>query len=189
MTDYWQSIFYYYRPGGLLIWIIFSASTLMWFLIVERLLFFRGTDRQGLEASSDALCPRGPFAQVVQELTRSGLGANAASFDEILGAYRPSLQRFESWIAVLAAILPLMGLLGTVAGMMVMFGAMSELGLRDTHEVSQGISQALLTTQVGLMTALPGVFFLERIRRQRLRVERELVTFRSQLIREQTRPS
>ncbi|MBF0246099.1 MAG: MotA/TolQ/ExbB proton channel family protein, partial [Planctomycetes bacterium] len=82
-------------------------------------------------------------------------------------------------IAAFAAALPLLGLLGTVGGMVTMFEAVAETGTRNATLVSGGIAQALLTTQVGLVTALPGIFLLEKIRRQRSLIEYDLEIHRS----------
>ncbi|WDE97212.1 MotA/TolQ/ExbB proton channel family protein [Lentisphaera profundi] len=67
---------------------------------------------------------------------------------------------------------PLLGLLGTVAGMIQTFAALSQSG--DITLVSQGISKALLTTQLGLLIALPGVFASAYLKRKFLRLSTEL---------------
>ena len=67
---------------------------------------------------------------------------------------------------------PLLGLLGTVAGMIQTFAALSQSG--DITHVSQGISKALLTTQLGLLIALPGVFASAYLKRKFLRLSMEL---------------
>ncbi|MDD7986102.1 MotA/TolQ/ExbB proton channel family protein [Lentisphaera marina] len=67
---------------------------------------------------------------------------------------------------------PLLGLLGTVAGMIQTFAALSQSG--DITLVSQGISKALLTTQLGLLIALPGVFASAYLKRKFLRLSMEL---------------
>ena len=76
-------------------------------------------------------------------------------------------RRHEGLLAALTVAAPLLGLLGTVSGMMTTFDAVSmPTGAADTTErISGGISQALLTTQVGLVVAIPGYFGLARVRR------------------------
>ncbi len=67
------------------------------------------------------------------------------------------------WIAVLTTIAPLLGLLGTVMGMVQTFAAVGHAAA--TAQIADGISQALLTTQVGLVVALIGLCGLARLRR------------------------
>jgi biopolymer transport protein ExbB len=77
----------------------------------------------------------------------------------------PSLERFLSTLALLAAIAPLMGLLGTVTGMIRVFQVITSVGTGDPKLMAGGISEALLTTEFGLILAIPILLihhFLER---------------------------
>lgn len=67
----------------------------------------------------------------------------------------PRLDRFESSIKVFAAVAPLLGLLGTVTGMISTFDVITVYGTGDPKMLSGGISEALITTQLGLMVAIP----------------------------------
>ena len=64
-------------------------------------------------------------------------------------------ERFLSIIGVLASIAPLLGLLGTVTGMISTFRAITIFGTGDPRMMSTGISEALVTTQAGLAIAIP----------------------------------
>ncbi|MBE9569130.1 MAG: MotA/TolQ/ExbB proton channel family protein, partial [Proteobacteria bacterium] len=68
------------------------------------------------------------------------------------------LRRFLSVIAVLAAVAPLFGLLGTVTGMMTTFDVIAVFGTGNAKAMAGGISEALITTQSGLLVAIPGLF-------------------------------
>jgi len=77
----------------------------------------------------------------------------------------PTLERFLTTLALLAAIAPLLGLLGTVTGMITTFKVITEVGTGDPTMMAGGISTALLTTQFGLICAVPIMLlhhFLER---------------------------
>jgi biopolymer transport protein ExbB len=77
----------------------------------------------------------------------------------------PRLERFLPTLGVLAAIAPLLGLLGTVTGMINTFQVITAVGTGDPRMMSGGISEALLTTQFGLTVAIPIMIihhFLER---------------------------
>jgi len=65
------------------------------------------------------------------------------------------LDRFGSMILVIAAVAPLLGLLGTVTGMIATFDIITEFGTGDPKLLSGGISIALVTTELGLIVAIP----------------------------------
>lgn len=70
---------------------------------------------------------------------------------------QPALDRFGALIFVVAAVAPLLGLLGTVTGMIATFEIITEFGTGDPKMLSGGISEALITTQLGLVVAIPAV--------------------------------
>jgi biopolymer transport protein ExbB len=71
--------------------------------------------------------------------------------------YRHKVERFMSVVSVSAAIAPLLGLLGTVSGMISTFKMMTIFGTGDASTVSGGISIALITTELGLIVAIPSL--------------------------------
>lgn len=71
----------------------------------------------------------------------------------------PALDRYKSALVVFATVSPLLGLLGTVAGMITTFQALTEFGNSDPKLVSKGISEALVGTEYGLVVAIPTLFF------------------------------
>ena len=78
--------------------------------------------------------------------------------DEAILREVPQLEKYHSIIKVFAAVAPLMGLLGTVVGMIVTFQALTLFGTGDPKLMAGGISQALVTTMLGLIVAIPLVF-------------------------------
>lgn len=69
----------------------------------------------------------------------------------------PTIERFGTAITVIAAVAPLLGLLGTVTGMIATFDIITEFGTGDPRMLSGGISEALITTQLGLIVAIPSL--------------------------------
>jgi biopolymer transport protein ExbB len=69
------------------------------------------------------------------------------------------LNRFGAFIIVIAAVAPLLGLLGTVTGMIATFDIITEFGTGDPKLLSSGISIALVTTELGLAVAIPALIF------------------------------
>jgi biopolymer transport protein ExbB len=77
---------------------------------------------------------------------------------EVILAQKPRMERFLSVLNIIAAVAPLLGLLGTVTGMIGTFDIITVHGTGDPKMLSGGISEALLTTQFGLVVAIPALF-------------------------------
>ncbi|WP_156905171.1 MotA/TolQ/ExbB proton channel family protein [Neptunomonas japonica] len=78
--------------------------------------------------------------------------------DEAILQELPRLERGQSFIKLLAAVAPLLGLLGTVIGMIATFQSITLFGTSDPKLMAGGISQALMTTVLGLVVAIPLLF-------------------------------
>jgi biopolymer transport protein ExbB len=81
-----------------------------------------------------------------------------AVVEEAMLTVLPRLERYSTAILVVAAVAPLLGLLGTVTGMISTFDVLTQFGTGDPKMLSGGISEALITTQLGLIVAIPAVF-------------------------------
>ncbi|WP_043526683.1 MotA/TolQ/ExbB proton channel family protein [Litchfieldella xinjiangensis] len=103
-----------------------------------------------------------PLGRVLGRFRALGTGhapeALEARLDEALLAEQPRLERGQPLVKLLAAIAPLLGLLGTVTGMIVTFQSITVFGTGDPQLMAGGISQALVTTVLGLITAVPLLF-------------------------------
>lgn len=100
------------------------------------------------------ICQRTPIGQLRDDSLFNALNEQKKQLDNLLGA-----------IAVTAAVAPLLGLLGTVSGMIETFKLMTLFGAGDPAAVSGGISEALVTTELGLVVAIPALLchaFLSR---------------------------
>lgn len=108
--------------------------------------------RKLAEASSSAV--GSALARVVPHV-----GAGREHVDNIVTeailAEQPRIERFGTPILVIAAVAPLLGLLGTVTGMIGTFDVITQFGTGDPKMLSGGISEALVTTQMGLIVAIP----------------------------------
>ncbi len=74
------------------------------------------------------------------------------------------LERYLNTLGTIAGISPLLGLLGTVVGMIKVFAQITTQGVGDAQALSAGISQALVTTAAGLVVAIPAFFFYRYFR-------------------------
>ena len=101
-------------------------------------------------------------------------------FEEVRHSMLHNIERRLLLLHTLVAAAPLMGLLGTVIGMLGTFAALSSSGGAETAGlVAAGISEALITTQTGLFIALPGIFLALIIRRRKHAVEAALARIES----------
>ena len=97
-------------------------------------------------------------------------------FEKILRV-RPMLERFLPFLAITAAAAPLLGLLGTVIGMIRTFQLITIFGTGDAKSLSSGISEALITTALGLIVAIPTLILhgaLSRMAKRKLGLLEEL---------------
>lgn len=104
------------------------------------------------------------------------------SIEECRQAELPFFRREMLVLSSLVAAAPLLGLLGTVFGMIETFQAISYRGVDTANLVAGGISQALITTQFGLIIALPGVFGISYLRRKLSELEVRLDICESYLL-------
>ena len=127
---------------------------------------------KGLEERVAALVAEGQYPEAI-ELSKASSGSAARVMASLLPALQQGMddvedvvseailaenrriQRFSMIILVVAAVAPLLGLLGTVTGMISTFDVITKLGTGDPKMLSGGISTALVTTELGLVVAIP----------------------------------
>lgn len=175
------------KSGGFLVWPILGIGLIALMLGLERLLFFLK-----IRANSDSILlqvtqfvkqgqlnecrqyieskKNYPTCQILsnslQHIGQSQEMLNNA-LEESLLSQIPRLERFLPTLAMFAAIAPLLGLLGTVTGMISTFQVINIFGTGDPKMMSGGISEALITTQVGLAVAIP-IMFLHHLFERRV---------------------
>jgi biopolymer transport protein ExbB len=107
---------------------------------------------------------------VVLAIVALALLCYAVELDLILGTSDAQWKRQAgTWLRVLPILLsalPLLGLLGTITGLLTTFRAMAASNELDQSFVSSGIAEALITTQLGLIMVIPGLLLREWIRRR-----------------------
>lgn len=102
--------------------------------------------------------PLGVIYAVYEANPNAAPEALELKLDEAVMREVPKLERFQSLLKVIAGVAPLMGLLGTVVGMIRTFQTITLFGTGDPKLMADGISQALVTTALGLIVAIPLVF-------------------------------
>ncbi|MCB9741420.1 MAG: MotA/TolQ/ExbB proton channel family protein [Alphaproteobacteria bacterium] len=161
--------------GGAVGWIIAGLGVVAVLLSLFRLAVLGGSAgdadallvqvlpllREGRRAEALAILGSGKaagrvMAGVVENLDRGREALEDVAMEGLLRE-TPRLERFGAAILVIAAVAPLLGLLGTVTGMIATFDIITEFGTGDPKMLSGGISEALITTQLGLIVAIPAV--------------------------------
>lgn len=153
----------FFERGGYVVVLILIVSCIMWSLIVERYWFITYSslthDRRMIEAWFKA-------TEHSREWLRKAMLVEQHSL----------LQQFMPTIKVLTAILPLMGLFGTVTGMIKTFDAITLFGTGNIRGMAAGISEAMLTTMAGLITALSGMYFISDLQERAIAAEHRLAS-------------
>lgn len=117
---------------------------------------------------------RGPIGRLLDFVTGgSSLEETAVFFDELRTTELHPFERDLRVMKICVSAAPLLGLLGTVTGMLATFGALASGsgGEKTMGLVAKGISEALVTTETGLVIALPGLFFQYQLVRGHERYE------------------
>ncbi|HOO71128.1 MAG TPA: MotA/TolQ/ExbB proton channel family protein [Spirochaetota bacterium] len=97
-----------------------------------------------------------------------------------------SIEKFGGLVSTIATVAPMLGLLGTVTGMMKSFSSLSKFGPSARDLLAQGITEALVTTALGLLVAIPAVIFYNYMVSQVERFVRE-VEYISNIMNDQSR--
>ena len=166
------------ESGGIIAWVIVFLGLAALLMILLRTWFlFRSSSRtdilvghlaplikEGWRDEALSLCRRtsGATSRVLAATIRNLHEDRQQLEDRISEAIlheTPYLDRFGSIILVFAAVAPLLGLLGTVTGMISTFDIITEFGTGDPKLLSGGISEALVTTELGLIVAIPTLLF------------------------------
>lgn len=92
-------------------------------------------------------------------------------FEEVRVAHIPPVDRRITFLGILVSVAPLMGLLGTVTGMLQTFEGLTKNVGRTIDLIASGISEALITTQTGLIIAIPGYVLIYMIMRRRNKLQ------------------
>jgi biopolymer transport protein ExbB len=163
MLSYTPSLRERIDQGGAIGLIIIALGTLgllmaCWRLLYLGMVYFRIRHQlQNLQVPSVSN-PLGRVLRSVQGVDLHDDELLQLKLDEAVLAEMPALERGNGVIKLLAATSPLLGLLGTVTGMILTFQAISLFGTGDPKLMAGGISQALVTTVLGLVVAIPLLF-------------------------------
>lgn len=181
--------FDYVVSGGWVMWPMWIVSIFMWSMIIERLRTYERLGGEDLE-TVDALSAlagttlpdsanglRRIFVERFLAVRTGRLTIDRAVLRHVNANLRRGLRSRLAIIAVLAGVAPLLGLLGTVLGMIETFEAISQFGTNNAKAMAGGISVALVATQAGLLVAIPGMFISSLLVRKARQLESAMDEF------------
>lgn len=148
------------KQGGAIGYIIILLGIVGAVMVLTRLWLLRGIGRKMREQLADMTNFRGdnPLGRVLAaagESPGSSVEALELRLDEAILRETPVLERGQALIKLLIAVAPLLGLLGTVTGMIQVFQSITLHGSSDPRLMAGGIAEALVTTMLGLEVAIP----------------------------------
>ncbi|MBA3563780.1 MAG: MotA/TolQ/ExbB proton channel family protein [Gammaproteobacteria bacterium] len=147
------------RQGGIVGYVIIFVGVLGLLIALERFLYltFAGgrIKRQRNSDTADGDNALGRIMSVYDDNRNVDTETLELKLDEAILKETPALEKRQAIIKVFAAVAPLLGLLGTVVGMIITFQAITLFGTGDPKLMADGISTALVTTVEGLVVAIP----------------------------------
>lgn len=145
----WDAIDSFLYAGGDVLFLIAGALVFVWTLIAERVIYFARGHQKTVERIRGVWSARSERSSWYAKQVRRGLVSEA----------RLELNRSLHLIRTLVAMCPLLGLLGTVTGMVEVFEVMALLGNENPRAMAAGIYRATLPTMAGMVAALSALFF------------------------------
>ncbi|MBN2707342.1 MAG: MotA/TolQ/ExbB proton channel family protein [Deltaproteobacteria bacterium] len=195
--QFFFEIFDYFHRGGPLLLPIILISLLMWVLIIQKLRSVWAVNQRDINLGEALGAVRErrlvedffgtPLCHVVGHFVEEMTAVrrdNLALLNSLITSETERLGRHINYIYVLASIAPLLGLLGTVQGMIATFDAISIYGTGNPRALANGIAEALITTQSGLFVSIPGLFMAGFLQRRVFRISQRLDEFRAGVMKE-----
>lgn len=186
-----------FEQGGIVMWPILFFSVYAVALIVERLIRYRIIQKQimgelaaVLEISEYTLKDHERFnnGEVTGKIARAVFLNCSIPYSDLIDKTRHAfaeetaqIEKHLGAISVIATLLPMLGLLGTVVGMIVAFNAIALHGTGDPKILANGISQALITTEAGLVASIPLIYLHQVLSARAERLIRKLDEFATHL--------
>lgn len=161
-----------FEKGGIIMWPILGVSLVAWVIGLDKLFylnkfrkarmrFIASISKENIQKAAPLSSGNSIFDTLLDNMRKVSTGESTYQyiFREFLifsvNELDKNLSTMNAWISTA----PLLGLLGTVTGMIHTFNIITEFGIDNPHLMAEGISIALLTTQAGLTVAFPAMLF------------------------------
>lgn len=149
----YENIQAFIESGGNVLQVIGAVTLLMWILIIERFFFYWFVYPEEAKDSVNVWAQRGDKKSWYAQKIR----------DQMISKNSQKIHQSLSMIKTLIAVCPLLGLLGTVTGMIELFDIMAMMGSANTRAMASGVSMATIPTMAGMVAALSGIYFSARL--------------------------
>lgn len=143
------------ESGGTVLWVICFVTFLMWGMILEREWYFHLIYPKDVAATLKKWNARADHSSWNAHQIRRGM----------ISELREKLEHTLLQIKTLVALCPLLGLLGTVTGMIRVFDVMALAGNGNPRAMASGVSLATIPTMAGMVAALSGLYFIHQLER------------------------
>ena len=146
----------FFEAGGPVLWGILLVTIIMWTLIIERFWFFYYVLPSSIKNTTDEWTKMNPTIDWYSKKIR----------DQMISELSINSKKFILTIETMMQILPLLGLLGTVVGMIKVFDVMTFFGTGNARLMASGVSQATIPTMAGLVAAISGLYIANMLKRK-----------------------
>ncbi len=168
---YWDQFIYFMNAGGVIMWVLFALNLMLWYGLGYRYLTLkrgtRGNVRRLIEKHEKRGTAKvyvGLLDYAVHDALSAANAAKIASLkprkfiEDALFPYLIIVSKYSTLVKTIVMLAPLVGLLGTVVGMIETFDALQSSSMfAQGDSIAGGISKALFTTELGLVVAVPGL--------------------------------
>ncbi|SFL03357.1 biopolymer transport protein ExbB [Nitrosomonas aestuarii] len=185
-----------FGAGGFVMPPLFLCALLLWYGLGYRYWTMKSKRSMSIHDMLDFFSqnidqsPRNIVEQAVQQglaLRNKGVNNLRRYLDEFFYVYLKEIKKFSVMTKTIVVVSPLLGLLGTVIGMIETFDSLGSMSLfTQSGGIAGGISQALISTQTGLAVAIPGMLIHSMLHKKQQKIERELLQIRELLCTQPT---
>ncbi len=155
LIDLIEKVQSFIESGGPVLKVIFVVTLVMWAFILERLWYYRAVypslEKKTIQAWMARKERKSWYAMQVRQML----------ITEVLLSTNQSVKTIQTFVA----LCPLLGLLGTVTGMIEVFNIMALVGGSNARAMASGVSMATIPTMAGMVAALSGMYFAVRFGR------------------------
>lgn len=155
-SEWWEQLSGFLEQGGTVLYVIMLTTFFLWLLILERQHYFRRGHQQLSEKVVNSWQKRRERQSWYAEKIRL----------RFLSIANLHAQRNLSTIKLIVVVAPLLGLLGTVTGMIHVFDVMAATGSSNARAMAAGVSKATIPTMAGMVVSLSGLLFTTLLQRK-----------------------
>ena len=181
----------YMTAGGYVMPPLLMVTLVLWYSLGARWVLLRRGSKKNVRvllrryAEGRAKAPDGIIDQAIVkglDVLKSGRAPLRRYLDDAFAEFDGDVKRYGRTVTAMVAVAPLLGLLGTVAGMIETFNSLGDMSLfSQSGGIAGGIATALFTTQMGLVVAVPGVICKSLLDRRQQKIEMDLAQIKDLL--------